>query len=97
MVERPGAAFQGRPLTAREARLNNPLPRVLLAIVAFEPRAGAVGDVITGVNGKPVRRLSDLSEEFEQAGVGKSVQLTVTRNGQTRTVPVEVVDIGRAS
>jgi len=84
--------------------LNNPLPRVLLAviavllaIVAFEPRAGAVGDVITGVNGKPVRRLSDLSEEFEQAGVGKSVQLTVTRNGQTRTVPVEVVDIGRAS
>ena len=59
--------------------------------------SGALGDVITAVNGKPVRRLSDLTEVLEQVGVGQSVQLTVTRNGQSRTVRADVVDIGRAS
>jgi S1-C subfamily serine protease len=59
--------------------------------------SGALGDVITAVNGKAVRRLSDLTEVLEQAGVGQSVRLTVTRNGQSRTVQADVVDIGRAS
>jgi 2-alkenal reductase len=59
--------------------------------------SGALGDVITAVNGKPVRRLSDLTEVLEQVGVGQSVELTVTRNGQSRTVRADVVDIGRAS
>ncbi len=59
--------------------------------------SGALGDVITAVNGKPVRRLSDLTEVLEQAGVGQRVQLTVRRNGQDRTVPTDVIDIGRAS
>jgi 2-alkenal reductase len=53
--------------------------------------------VITAVNGKPVRRLSDLTEVLEQVGVGQKVQLTVTRNGQNRTVPTDVIDIGRSS
>jgi 2-alkenal reductase len=57
---------------------------------------GALGDVIVEANGKPVRRLSDLIDEIEQTGVGKPVRLTVRRGGQTRTVEVEPVDIGRA-
>ncbi len=59
--------------------------------------SGALGDVITAVNGKPVRRLSDLTEVLEQVGVGQNVQLTVIRNGQSRTVRADVIDIGRAS
>ncbi len=57
---------------------------------------GALGDVIVGANGKPVRRLADLTDHLEQIGVGKTVELTVQRGGSTTTVPVEVTDIGRS-
>jgi len=53
-------------------------------------------DVIVEANGKPVRRLSDLTEEIEQVGVGNSMQLTVQRNGTRRAVRVDIVDIGRS-
>lgn len=57
--------------------------------------SGTLGDVIVGVDDKPVRRLSDLTDALERNGVGKPVSLTVARNGQKRTVSVDVVDIGR--
>ena len=56
---------------------------------------GAPGDVIVEVNGKPVRRLSDLTDEIEQVGVGKAVRLGVKRGGETRTVEVQVNDISQ--
>ncbi|MBR0799709.1 trypsin-like peptidase domain-containing protein [Bradyrhizobium jicamae] len=56
---------------------------------------GHLGDVITAVDGKPVHRLSDLTDEVEQVGVGKTVRLSVKRDGSTRDVEVAVVDIGR--
>ena len=58
---------------------------------------GALGDVITEVNGKPVRRLSDLTDEIEQIGAGRSVKLTVKRGSQSRSLDVDIVDIGRPS
>jgi len=51
--------------------------------------------VIVGVNGKPVHRLPDLTDELERVGVGKRVTLQVKREGQDRSVDVDVVDIGR--
>jgi len=35
-------------------------------------QAGSVGDVIVEVNGKPVRRLSDITDLIEEIGVGKT-------------------------
>lgn len=58
---------------------------------------GALGDVITEVNGKPVRRLSDLTDEIEQIGAGRSVKLTVKRGSHSRNLDVDIVDIGRPS
>jgi S1-C subfamily serine protease len=55
--------------------------------------SGSLGDIITAANGKPVRRLSDLTDEIEQVGAGKTVHLTVKRDSQTREVDVAVVDI----
>ena len=55
---------------------------------------GIAGDVITEVDGDPVRRLTDLTERLEQAGPGKTVTLTVQRGNGTRNVEVAVVDIG---
>jgi S1-C subfamily serine protease len=74
---------------------NSPAERAGLR--GLDMRTGTLGDVIVAVDGKPVRRLADLTEALEQAGVGKAVQLTVMRNGQTRTIQTDVIDIGRAS
>src|SRR6266700_6423336 len=49
----------------------------------------ALGDVIVAVNDTTVRRLSDLTDELERNGVGKTVRLTVQRDGRTRTVETE--------
>jgi 2-alkenal reductase len=56
---------------------------------------GVLGDVITEANGKAVRRLSDLTDEIEQLGAGRSVKLTVKRGSQSRSLDVDIVDIGR--
>jgi 2-alkenal reductase len=63
----------------------------------IDPDTGRLGDVIVGVNGKTVHRLPDLIEEVERVGVGKTVSLQVKRDGQDRSVNVEVMDIGRRS
>jgi S1-C subfamily serine protease len=55
--------------------------------------AGTVADVITTVNGKPVRSVADLATIFEQIGVGKTAQLTVERDGRSRTVEVTIADV----
>jgi 2-alkenal reductase len=62
----------------------------------IDPQTGQIGDIIVGVNGKPVRRLSDLIQALEQTGVGQSVEIAVERQGRTVTVPVDVADTGRA-
>jgi 2-alkenal reductase len=54
-----------------------------------------LGDVIVGVNGKPVRRLPDLTQELERVGVGGKVTLALKRDGRDVSVDVEVTDIGR--
>jgi 2-alkenal reductase len=53
--------------------------------------------VIVGVNGKPVHRLPDLIDELERVGVGKKVTLKIKRDGQERSVDVDVMDVGRKS
>jgi S1-C subfamily serine protease len=72
----------------------SPAERAGLRGVNFD--SGTLGDLITGVDGKPVRRLSDLTDLLEEAGVGKTVRLSVRRDGQTRTVETEVVDVSRS-
>jgi 2-alkenal reductase len=54
---------------------------------------GMVADVITAVNGEPVRNISDLATVFQQAGIGTTVTLAVERDGQSRTVEVTVADV----
>jgi 2-alkenal reductase len=59
--------------------------------------SGTLGDVIVGVNDKRVRHLSDLTDELERVGAGKAVRLTLQRDGRSRTIELQVVDIGRTS
>ena len=60
-----------------------------------EPNAMTLGDVIVAVNGKPTRRLSELTEALEAAGAGQTVSLDVQRDGKSRKVDIQVIDIGR--
>jgi 2-alkenal reductase len=57
--------------------------------------SGNLGDVITAADGKPVQRLSDLTDEFEQIGAGKSIRISLKRGSETRDITVDIVDIGR--
>jgi len=60
-------------------------------------RTGTLGDVIVSVNGKPVRRLSDLTDQLEDIGVGHTAKIGVLRGNSTDTVDVQVADIGQSS
>jgi 2-alkenal reductase len=55
---------------------------------------GTLGDVIVGANERQVRRLADLTDEIEQVGVGKTVNLTLNRGGRQTSVTVNIMDIG---
>jgi S1-C subfamily serine protease len=61
----------------------------------IDANAQRLGDVIVAVNGKPVHRLSDLTQELERIGVGKKVTLALKRDGHDVSVDVDVTDIGR--
>jgi 2-alkenal reductase len=58
--------------------------------------SGALGDVIVQADGKPVHRLSDLTDQIEQAGAGKSIRISLKRGSQTRDINIDIVDIGRS-
>jgi 2-alkenal reductase len=55
---------------------------------------GTIGDVIVAAEGEPVKQLTDLTAKLEQIGPNGTVHLTVLRGGSTRTVDVQVMDIG---
>jgi 2-alkenal reductase len=54
-----------------------------------------LGDVIVGVDGKPVHSQEDLMDAFESAGLGNTVRLTVAagRGTEKRTVRVKLEDL----
>jgi 2-alkenal reductase len=58
--------------------------------------SGALGDVIVQADGKPVHRLSDLTDQIEQIGAGKSIRIGLKRGAQTRDITIDIVDIGRS-
>jgi len=68
-------------------------PAARAGVRGVDPTTGKIGDVIVGVNGIPVRRLTDFTDALEQAGVGHEAQLEVERNGERRKVGVKVADI----
>jgi S1-C subfamily serine protease len=60
-----------------------------------DPKSGTLGDVIVAVNGNAVHSLADLTDQLEQIGVGKTVELSIKRDGKTTSVNMQVADIGR--
>lgn len=60
----------------------------------LDPVTGRLGDVITHVDGRPVRTVAELAEALRVVGLGNRAALTILRGGREATVSVEVIDIG---
>ncbi|MGE0741529.1 MAG: S1C family serine protease [Hyphomonadaceae bacterium] len=59
-----------------------------------DPARGVVGDVIVQADGRPVRRLADLTNTLDRIGVGNEVALRIQRGDQEVELRVPVEDIG---
>jgi len=51
-----------------------------------------LGDVIVFVNGQRVKGIDDMLYAFEAIGVGKEVSITVTRDGEERTIRLPLIE-----
>jgi S1-C subfamily serine protease len=71
-------------------------PAERAGIRGVDLNSGALGDVIVQADGKPVHRLSDLTDQIEQVGAGKSIRIGLKRGAQTRDITIDIVDIGRS-
>jgi S1-C subfamily serine protease len=70
------------------------MPAEKAGLRGIDLKTGEIGDVVVAVGNRPVRRLADLTDLLEQAGVGSTVQLGIMRGGSRTTVSVQVADIG---
>jgi 2-alkenal reductase len=73
---------------------NSPAARAGLRGV--DMRSGTLGDIIVSVNDKQVRRLSDLTNELDEIGVGHDVKLGIARGSRKETINVAVTDVGQS-
>ena len=60
-----------------------------------DTRANTLGDIIVSANEKPVRRLSDLTSDLDEIGVGRDVKLGIKRGDRTETISITVADVGQ--
>ncbi len=60
---------------------------------AGDPGTREIGDVITKVNGTPVRTIAEFAAELARIGIGNRARLTVVNRGRAREVAVTVTDI----
>jgi 2-alkenal reductase len=71
-------------------------PAARAGLRGIDAARGQLGDVIVAVDGKPVRQLSDLTQELEQVGIGKTVQLEINRGGSDMTLSLQVADVSQS-
>ncbi len=69
-------------------------PAASAGLEGLDSTSGVAGDVIVAIDGKPVRKLADLTDAMERIKLPGQVTLTVVRHGTTRKVTVDVVDMG---
>ena len=59
----------------------------------LDRRSGRLGDIITEVNGRPVKTVAQLATALGDAGIGNEIALSVVRDKRERTVKLRVMDI----
>jgi serine protease Do len=95
-VTRGFIGVQMQPVTKEIAEaigLSEPKGALVAEAMKDSPAAKAgvkTGDTIVAVDGQPVREAKDLSRKIANVAPGKSVSLTLYRDGKERTVTLEV-------
>lgn len=72
----------------------NGSPASRVGLRGTDPQRGVLGDVIVQAEGRPIRRLADLTNALDRLGVGATVNLTVRRGDNTVQIAVPIEDIG---
>lgn len=67
-------------------------PAAEAGLKGVDRERGEPGDIIVGVNGRPVESIGTFAAELDRAGIGGTAELTVQRDGKERRVRVKVVD-----
>lgn len=75
------------------AEVSRGSPAAQAGLQPYNSRTGELGDVIVGINGKPVDTLSRLIVEFERIGIDNTAELTVQRGSRERKVRVKIIDL----
>lgn len=84
---------------AKEAKLASIEGAVINTVIGGSPadKAGLKkGDIVTAVNGRPVRTGYDLRNQQALTPIGQALDLAITRDGRTRNVRVNVETPARA-
>jgi 2-alkenal reductase len=79
------------------ARVRPGSPAQRAGLRGADAQAGTPGDVITAAGGVPIRSAFDLTNQLERVGIGRTIELTVKRDGHAASVPVDIVDVDRPS
>lgn len=95
-VQRPWLGSDGQTVTAdmyQQLKLSHPMGALINAVHPNGPAAQAglkTGDVVTAVNGREVEDPEALRFRIATLAVGGAAQLTVIRNGETKTLSVKL-------
>lgn len=101
-VERPGIGIQAANEEAAAklgvdgivvVNVTAGSPAQKAGIQGVDAATGTIGDVIVAVNGEHVRKVSELTEQLERIGVGKTAVLTIQRGEHRRDATVNVIDL----
>ena len=65
-------------------------PAQRAGLLGIDRANGVLGDIITSVEGRPVRRLAELTEALESAGIGRTVAIGIIRDGRSSTSRVRI-------
>jgi 2-alkenal reductase len=75
------------------AKVRSGSPAERAGLRGADAQTGAPGDIITAANGIPIRTPFDLTNLLERIGIGKTIDLTVRRDGKSTAMAVNVVDV----
>jgi len=101
-LTRPDLGFEGldpsyaprfgnpKGIIVLQVRRNSAADRAGLQGISRSGRRYLLGDVITGVEGKPVRNMDDLLDFLETLALGRTIQLDVLREGKTLRIPLRL-------
>ncbi len=74
----------------RAVNENSPAGKSGLKGLSINSKGAVIGDVIIGIDDKPVTNYDDLYNELDAHKAGEKVNVKVLRDGQTQIIPVEV-------